>query len=289
MSSLPVPDDRDSPPSAQARDRAPALDDVIASSRDHLKGLFPVPSARPRRRHAPAMATGGVLAVALAALLWADPAWRTENHASAVGERRTLALRDGSTVVLDSRTDVHIAWHLRSRRVALQQGRARFTVEPSWRPFTVDTDTARVRVVGTVFDVDRGAGYSDVNVLRGRVRVASATHPDTVEVLTPGQQVRVAAGAAADTPLVHTARDEAAGAWADGRLEFRSTALPDALAQLQRYRSAPLRWHGNALAPLRISGVFDAARTEQLIDLLPAILPVRVVRQPDGVVDVHPR
>ncbi len=123
------------------------LDAALQAEREALRALFPLPPPR-ASRGGQALRNGGaaalVLAVATGALLWADPAWRTEHHASAIGERRDVRLADGSTLTLDTATALDVAWHLRSRRVALSQGQARFAVAPSaWRPFEVAAAGAR--------------------------------------------------------------------------------------------------------------------------------------------------
>ena len=54
----------------------------------------------------------------------------------------------------------------------LLAGRALFEIAPArWRPFYVDAGDARVRVVGTVFDVGRGDNGVAVTVVKGLVTV----------------------------------------------------------------------------------------------------------------------
>lgn len=303
-------------PHAQAVERpsappAPAdlLEDALQAERDGLRALFPLPAPRlastrgqPGRARNAAVALA-VLAVAAAGVVALDPAWRTERHATAIGEQRTVALADGSRLTLDTATDVRVRWHLRSRQVDLLQGRARFDVAPSaLRPLQVTAGSVQVRVVGTVFDVQRGTGAQAahaqavparspvrVAVLQGRVEVRdTASGAQAAWVLGPGQ--RLLAGVAvpgAVEPFDASRPDHPAVGWAQGRLVFDRMPLREALAEVQRYRSAPIRLHGDErLARQAVSGVFDAMRTDQLLDLLPSALGVRVQRHPDGSVDV---
>lgn len=266
------------------------LDAALQAEREALRALFPLPPPR-APRGGQALRNGGaaalVLAVATGALLWADPAWRTEHHASAIGERRDVRLADGSTLTLDTATALDVAWHLRSRRVALSQGQARFAVAPSaWRPFEVAAAGARIRVVGTVFDVRREHDRVQVTVLRGRVEVRGLRGGAAPQRLAPGQRLRVEAGAAGTPEPVDTAQ---AGAWQQGHLVFDRTPLREALAEVQRYRRAPIRLRDDGqLGGHTVSGVFEAARTDQLLDLLPRIVPAQVQQQADGSVDVAP-
>lgn len=262
-----------------------AFDAVLDAERDILRDLFPMPAARPKRRLArTGAAIAAVLAVATAALLWIDPAWRTERHATAIGERRDVLLADGSTLTLDTATALDVGWHLRGRRVALRQGRARFAVTHSaLRPFEVVSAGTRVRVVGTVFDVQRHHDGVLVTVLQGLVDVHGAT---AVRRLTAGQQWRVGGGAPAAPRTVDLSQ---AGAWQQGHFVFDRTPLREALVEIQRYRPAPIRLRDDGrLGTHAISGVFETGRTDQLLDLLPRIAPAKVQRHADGSVDISP-
>jgi len=277
-------------PPASAAD----LDDALAAERAALKALFPLPP--PGRRsvrgaaEAPRTRAAGALALAAIALLggglyWFDPAYRSEQYASAVGERRGIQLADGSRIDLNAATRIDVSWHLRSRRVVLHDGQALFAVAPaSYRPFEVNAGDTRIRVVGTVFDVRNDAGAVVVSVLEGRVRVG-----------TPGQ-APILLGAAEGIASAHgelgpmrQIDPQAATAWRSGRLVFERTPLAAALRDIQRHRDAPIRLHGEQLAGLELSGVFDSERIDQLLDLLPTVLPLSLTRQPDGSVDLAAR
>jgi transmembrane sensor len=68
---------------------------------------------------------------------------------------------------------------------------------------------------------------------------------------------------------------------------FDRTPLRDALAEVQRYRSAPIRLYDDGrLGRQTLSGVFDTAQTDRLLDLLPEILNAKVQRQADGSVNI---
>lgn len=283
-------------PAPRGQRRAPEachpFDAVLQAEREALRALFPLPPARaPRGTGRQALRNGGVAALVLAAatgaLLWADPAWRTEHHATATGERRDVPLADGSTLTLDTATALDVAWHLRSRRVALRQGQARFAVAPStWRPFEVAAAGARIRVVGTVFDVRRTQERVQVTVLQGRVAVRGPGDAGAPQLLAPGQRLRLEGGRATAPQAVDAAQ---AGAWQQGRLVFDRTPLRDALAEAQRYRGGAIRLHDDGrLGGHAVSGVFETARTDQMLDLLPRIAPARVQRHADGSVDITP-
>ena len=270
----------------QSGDFQPA-EQVIARHRDVLMERFPLPpasAAKPRRRGKLVLAAV-VAAAAGVAVLWADPAYRTDYLSTPVGHQLTAGLADGSRIVLNTDTRLDIAWHLRSRRVQLHTGQALFDVEhKTYRPFTVEAGDTRVTVVGTMFDVWRKPESVQVTVLRGRVKVQSGGEPvyltENQQVQAVGQQVSAVAAVDAATQTV----------WKDGKLMFDRTPLRNALQEMQRYISTRIAPVDDELGSLRVSGVFDTARADAMLDLLPAILPVAVARDgSNGVVRIKAR
>ncbi|WP_084197394.1 FecR family protein [Solimonas soli] len=273
------PDETD----AAARERA-AADEALARHRQALRERFPMPQASARRTPArikQAAGTSAMLLVLTAGLLWLDPAYRREHYATAIGEHRRMALRDGSTVTLDTGSGLDVSWHLRSRRATLTRGQAFFDVaHTAWRPFRVEAGDARIRVVGTAFNVREDTpAATAVTVLRGHVAVRGAADGRAGLLLGAGERAVVRGGRVAADGRVDAQRGMP---WTDGRLVFDRTPLREALAEIARYRRAPLTLAAPQLGELRLSGVFSVERSDDLLDLLPRILPVRVERAADG-------
>jgi transmembrane sensor len=249
-----------------------------------------------RRRSRTLSAAGASLAIAAITTLWMlDPAWRTEELRTAVGERSSATLSDGSRVQLNTGTVLRVQAHLRSRRLTLVQGEALFTVAPGWRPFSVHAPGVVIRDIGTEFNVRVPAtgalGAVQVTVIEGLVEVS----PDGSSPATAAAPQRVNAGQTWSAELagagkVSTAHDAArAVAWQRGKLAFDATPLVEALAEVQRHRRAPIRVVDERAAKLRLSGEYDIAGIEALIDALPATLPVQLARAADGGVAVSSR
>jgi ferric-dicitrate binding protein FerR (iron transport regulator) len=109
----------------------------------------------------------------------------------------------------------------------------------------------------------------------GRVRVERGGQV-LAAALTAGQGLAVPPGA----PPARAAGGPAAP-WREGRLHFDATPLADAVQRLSRYSRMDLRTDARA-APLRVSGTVEIAQAHDWLQALPAALPVRLVREPDG-------
>lgn len=198
------------------------LDDALERHRDALKDLFPLPPSRPKSRKASkAAGVALLLALAIGALAWLDPAYKRERFATAIGERRDVTLADGSQLLLDSGSQIEVSWHPLSRRVALRAGQVLFEVSPArYRPFVVSAGSTDIRVLGTRFNVRRLDDDVRVTLERGRVEVGTSATAQAPVVLLPGQQVDAIGGQLTPLAKVDAAT---AMAWKDDRLVFERT------------------------------------------------------------------
>lgn len=257
-------------------------EEALARHREELRKRFPLPEPKPRTSRK-ALGAAALVVLLAGGLAWFDPTYHRESYASPLGERRVLELADGSRMTLDSNSRATVEWHLRSRRVELQVGRALFDVSKTVvRPFQVDAGTTQVRVLGTLFSVDRLDPAVRVTLARGKVDVT--TDDGQRLQLLPGQQVETRPG----QPLQSVKVDaEAAIAWKDNQLVFDRTPLAEALKQIQRYRAAPILLDSPSLASLPITGVFDSSNVERLLALLPSVLPLSLNTDGDGTLHVQ--
>jgi transmembrane sensor len=229
---------------------------------------------RPRRLAAGALAAGVLVGVGLAAY---PP---TTTYATAIGERRTVVLSDGSKLFLDSDSRVSVRYMRQARRLVLRRGRCRFDVaHNAERPFTVVAGGEKVVAVGTSFDVERLSDKVLVTMLAGKVTVGPAPsilaalkapgglaggpgagHPAVP--VTAGEQLVVLGDGA---PAVSRADVEVATAWEHGRLEFDDVPLAEAVERMNRYTAKPIEL-APGIGDLKISGAFDAGDVTAFVD-----------------------
>lgn len=201
--------------------------------------------------------------------LWQDLA---SDETTAVGERRSLTLADGTTLRLNTGSAVNIAFSNERRVVQLVRGEiwVQTAADVLHRPFLVQTEAGSVRAIGTRFTV-RAAGVVNVNVLQGAVELRPADAPNQAQLLQAGETgdfTRTQASQA--RPMA-----DGTGAWADGVLVASQMRLDDFLAELGRYRRGRLGCDP-ALAALRVSGVYPLDNTDHILAALTSALPVEV-------------
>ncbi|SOD95957.1 FecR family protein [Caenispirillum bisanense] len=251
-----------------------------------------VPGRRPVRPVWMAMAAAVAVAVSVTVLadglrhaavdrmqaLFAD-------HATGVGERRTVALPDGSRITLDSGSAVDVTATPAGPRVTVLAGEAYFEVQPvaAGQSFTVRTGDAEVRVVGTAFTVRDGSGAgTDVSVAHGTVAVRSQRS---------GESVRLEAGqAAAVSPtgrVTAAAADPDGFAWVAGRIQFHDRPLRAVLADLDRYIPGFVVLLDDDLGDRPVSGSYRLDDPRAVVRALAEVVGARVETLGDHLIFVR--
>ncbi|WP_165842893.1 FecR family protein [Phenylobacterium deserti] len=230
--------------------------------------------SRSRRRLAIALAAAAAVAL-LAAIGVAYSRVQPETFETPVGAPRQVRLADGSQLTLDTASRVRVRLTPRARTVELERGQVLFAVaHDAARPFTVVAFDVQVRALGTRFEVDRKGAQLAITLLQGAVEVRG---PDQARswALRPGQQLRLAGGAAELAP-VDVAEAEA---WTSGRITLRDTPLAAAVAEVNRYSREPVRLEAPDLADARVSGVFQAGDNAAFVAAAQALYDLEVHRE----------
>ncbi len=96
-----------------------------------------------------------------------------ERYMTQVGQRSTVTLRDGSTVELNAKTLITVAFTPTQRLIELVDGQALFHVaKNAQRPFVVRAGDREILAIGTAFDVRRDPSSVRVTLVEGRVAVS---------------------------------------------------------------------------------------------------------------------
>jgi transmembrane sensor len=262
---------------ARLRASPPPIDDTPANE-DAL------PRVSPSRR---ALVGGFVAATVIAGA--ATAAWRytrdVELYRTRLGERRVIILSDGSRIHLNTASTVEVAMERRRRRIHLVRGEALFEVahDPK-RPFLVDAGSARLRAVGTAFNVRIRDTLVELTVTEGIVAVAqNGAHVRETPAphIVAGDGAVIRSGAVAPTVLNSDLLRQRT-AWQDGVIELDGESLPQAVEEFNRYRTRPIIVGDPRLANLRVGGRFEVDEADKFLTAVEGSFPINAITAADG-------
>ncbi len=248
--------------------------DIKAVMADVLDRTAPQSRSRDVRRGRYGLAFAVVL---LAAVAGGYVLWGPKVYSTGVGEQRTVQLADGSTVVLDTDSQVSVRLTGSRRDIRLSRGQALFDVaHDSARPFVVTAGATSVTALGTRFDVRREASGATVTLVRGAVEVRERSGNGAARVwrLAPGQRVATQLTAPAPAPVdVDTATS-----WTSGRLIFHAVPLRAAVAEFNRYERQKIEVADGPVGDELITGVFAVGDTNTFVGSVADLHDLSVVR-----------
>lgn len=285
-----------SPANAEAYDAALAFDQrldldarLIERQAEATPVVAKVVQLRPARR-AWLWSAGAALAAAFVAGAILLPSsgllgGRETIYSTGVGERRTIALEDGTQIELNASSRLSVRYDRHARHVQLSDAQAFFDVaKDTDRPFLIEAGDTQVRVVGTAFDVRHRDGQVAVNVQRGLVEVRPHPRGGAAPLrLRPGEGLSHKVGQSDDAHVVNVALDEVAG-WRQGRLIYRDQPLSRIVGDMNRLFPRPVKLGDAEAGDLRLSGVLIVDEQDAMVDRLSHLLPVRTTTTDDAIV-----
>lgn len=214
------------------------------------------------------------------------PAVTDSSHATyrtAIGERLTVTLPDGSVATLDTDSELQVAYDRDARGLLLMRGQAMFEVAHGRnRPFRVRAAGQDIVAVGTTFNVRLRGERVEVALVEGTVSVRPATpvHGGVARevVMRAGERLEAAPGGLVS---VRAADVGQVAAWRNGELVFNDARLADAVAEINRYAIRPVEIEDERIGGHRISGVFRSNDPERFARAMAEILPVETALRPD--------
>ena len=207
------------------------------------------------------------------------------DYRTATGERRWVALSDGSKLQLNSATAIDATFTPERRKVQLRQGEILVNPSVDTRPFWVLTRHGDLRVEDSRLLVRAEAQGTSLAVQQGTVAIFADRHdPSARQVIQPGASVLI------DRTGIRTpiANGLDPWAWSDGVISAHNMRLDAFLSELARYRHGLLRC-SEAVAGLRVSGTYQLSDTDQVLALVAQSLNVDVTYRSRYWVTVTPR
>lgn len=251
---------------------------------DHERSQRHASEEHHRRRRkwlAAGMLSAAMLVMTVGAVTWRHMLQPLPEYQTAVGGVATVPLDDGSTVMLNTDSNIRVALSPRARTIKLSRGEAYFDVaKDAERPFVVEAGNKRVMALGTKFSVWHEDDVLRVAVTEGLVRVEGDQRGGVWPIhLRPGE---IATGegnrlSIEEKPVEMI--DVEYLSWRNGFVVFNDTPLAEALEQINRYNHEKVIVRDPTLKELRIGGTFRATNVHAFLRLLEQGLPVQTVKE----------
>ncbi|WP_449429891.1 FecR domain-containing protein [Pseudomonas putida] len=189
---------------------------------------------------------------------------------TATGERKKLQGSDGSHIQLNTASAIDLRYSTEQRLLELIRGEISLDSNASDnRPFHIDTRIADMDTRnGQLLLRENDEGLL-LAVRRGEVTLFP-TSPSP-RLVRSGEVLQISPAGALQAVSLHSDP----WGWTDGVLSVQQMPLADFVAELARYRRGLLRC-APEVADLKVSGTFQLADSEQILQLLARSLPVRV-------------
>ncbi len=194
---------------------------------------------------------------------------------TAHGDHKTIVLPDGSSVILNANSSLKypIKFTDSIRKVTLI-GEAFFDIKKNVnKPFIVNTEKLKIKVLGTSFNVKSYPKDDKIEttLVTGKVEVHQEKIKNPI-ILKPSQR------AVFDKKKINIQVDHVDSktivAWQDGRLIFDRTPLKQVILDLNRKYNVEFIIESESLLQYKYTGEFDNLKLEEVLELLKISSPI---------------
>lgn len=252
-------------------------------SRESVDGE-PEPAVFTRRRliaGASAMAAAGAIAFVIPTRQAAAHVYRTRR-----GETRSFTLEDGSTVSMNTDSEIAVRIGESERRATLVRGEALFTVAGGAKdPFVVETDDVSVRARNATFALCRLDDRPfELKVCEGSVELQRGPFIwRRTRLLGANTEAILAADGSILERNVTPERLERGLAWQEGMLSFEDTPLSEAAREFARYSDRRILIRDPAVRSETITGRYAATNPEGFARAAALSLDLHMQTGPSGI------
>lgn len=243
------------------------------------------------------MAAGMLVAMYVGFMLWSgnqtSPNAEVGKYLTRIGEQNQFVLADGSTVFMNTGTELLVEMSENVRKLTLRRGEAYFDVaKKSDAPFSVEVGGSAIVALGTAFGVramsDRTlleVSEGEVALLRSNEILASHALQGITEgnlSIEAGNQYRIRAGWSASLDTSNSSmvalRSEIGhmADWRDGVLSFDRVPLVNVVQELNRYTPKKIMIVDSGAMGLEVSAGIPVSRILQALNGLSQVLPIQV-------------
>lgn len=172
-------------------------------------------------------------------------------------EKKTVALSDGSTVILNSSTIIVYPKEFSNIRLVNLNGEAFFSVAKSDKQFKVRTNNALVTVLGTKFLIKASDIKTDVVVKEGKVNFKDLSSRRNDVILRSGQRSFVEKNLPPSVP--ENINPDIALSWTKPALIFNQTSFQNIKSELENTFGIKIVVQKDGINKLTLTGSFESS------------------------------
>jgi ferric-dicitrate binding protein FerR (iron transport regulator) len=196
-------------------------------------------------------------------------------------------LPDGTVVSLHTGSQIKYAAKFDSKiRIVELKGEAYFEVaHDKTKPFIVASGDARVKVLGTKFNINTltSAGTMEVVLTSGKVSVFYKRSPQENVMLNPGEKAVLVIDQKQISKLANS--DPNYMAWKTHVLLFDNESLAQVVKTLQNVYQIPVKLADPELSECRVTASFDNQSLESVLEVIKETLDLQV-KQKGNIIEV---
>ena len=188
------------------------------------------------------------------------------------GARTKTQLPDGSTVWLNSGSELSFPSNFNKQRPVTLSGEAFFEVVKSDKPFVVSTVYGAVKVQGTSFNVKAFADDAsfETTLVEGKVALSDKkTGNETA--LQPGQQGTLINNSFVVKPV----EVKFFTSWKEGKLIFSREPFPQFIKKLERWYNVKIEYSDPKLDELWYTGTIEMESISEVMEMISKAAPVK--------------
>jgi len=225
---------------------------------------------------------------------WLGSGWhpnlRSVRYVTDIGEMRRIGLTDGSEIVLNTASELVLAYTGKRRVLRLARGETYFTVARDSRPFLVYVGQLQVRAGAVAFVIRRiDADLTHITVTEGTIEMLWTGEVNRYpQRLTASHEVTAGVSGVVETHTVSRDEMQRQFSWLSGGIIFSGQPLHEAISEMNRYSHRHLVVEDSGLAERPVVGVFRASDIQTFLSSLQQSFDVEVVSTGDTVL-LHPR
>ncbi|GAA3562192.1 FecR family protein [Snuella lapsa] len=191
------------------------------------------------------------------------------------GDRKEIYLPDGSKIVLNAESQLIYPKEFNdSLREVTLIGEAFFDIKRNiYKPFIVNSNNLKIKVLGTSFNVKSYDGDKKIETTLVTGKVELIKDEETPIVLAPSQK---AVFYKKENKLeIEKVYSHDVVAWKDGRLIFNKTPLQDVVVDLERKYNVKININSQKLLDYEYTGTFDNLSINEVLKVLTISSPIK--------------